>query len=123
MQSGQRVARLRVIEFLYVDLLPVFIVMALQAVLAEPAFVMILVAVGTRRRDAEITSVEIFILDRLLLLRGDSRRVVALVASHSDVLALEDVSRVFMVEGLDVPFNQRKIFAIVFRVAARALLA
>lgn len=43
-QSGQGIPGFRVIELLDLDRFPVLIVVALQAVLAEPAFVLILVA-------------------------------------------------------------------------------
>jgi len=39
------------------------------------------------------------------------------------MLPFEQVSRFLVIERLDVPFDQREIFAIVFRVTARALLA
>jgi len=48
--------------------------------------------------------------------------VVALVALESGVLALENVSGFVMIEGFCIPFNEGEIFAVVFRVAAGALL-
>jgi len=49
--------------------------------------------------------------------------VVALVAGKSGVLALEQITGFLVVERLWIPLNERKIFAIVFGVAAGALLA
>ena len=49
--------------------------------------------------------------------------VVALLAFQARVLAFENVSRFSMVESLGVPLHQRKIFAVVFGVTARAFLA
>lgn len=39
------------------------------------------------------------------------------------MLAFEQVSSLSVVKGFDVPLNQGEVFTIVFRVAARALLA
>ena len=46
----------------------------------------------------------------------------ALVALESGVLALENVSGFVMIEGFCIPFNEGEILAVVFRVAAGALL-
>jgi hypothetical protein len=48
---------------------------------------------------------------------------VALVAVYSSVLALKQISGFFVVEGLDIPLNEREGFAVVIGVAAGALLA
>jgi hypothetical protein len=48
---------------------------------------------------------------------------VALVAIQSSVLALEYISRVLMVEGLDVPLDQGEVLAIVLGVTSGAFLA
>ncbi len=47
----------------------------------------------------------------------------ALVAGKSGVFAFEHVSGFLVVERLGVPFNEREVFAVVFGVAAGALLA
>jgi len=39
------------------------------------------------------------------------------------VLTLQNVARLLVVEGFDVPFDQWKIFTVVFRVTTGALLA
>lgn len=46
----------------------------------------------------------------------------ALITGESGVLAFENVSGLAMIEVLDVPLHQRKVFAIVLRVAAGTLL-
>jgi len=38
------------------------------------------------------------------------------------MLALKDISRLFVIEGLYVPLNQGRIFAVVFRMATHTLL-
>lgn len=39
------------------------------------------------------------------------------------MLALKDISRLLVIEGLDVPLNEGRILAVVFRVATQTLLA
>lgn len=51
------------------------------------------------------------------------RGIVAFVASQPSMLAFENVSGVFVIESLGIPFHQRKIFPVMFRVATRAFLA
>ena len=51
------------------------------------------------------------------------RSVMALVTGQPGMLTLEGVSRFFVIEALEIPLDQREVFAIVLGVAARALLA
>lgn len=51
------------------------------------------------------------------------RRVVTLITCQARVFALKYVARIFVIESLGVPLNQREVFAVVFGVAARAFLA
>ena len=39
------------------------------------------------------------------------------------MLAFQQISRVFVIEGPDVPLDQRKVFAVVLRMTPGALLA
>ena len=39
------------------------------------------------------------------------------------MLAFQHISRFFVIEGLDVPLDQRKVFPVVLRVASSAFLA
>lgn len=48
--------------------------------------------------------------------------IVTAAASEPRVLALKHISRLFVIEGLDVPLNQGRIFAVVFRVATHTVL-
>lgn len=121
-QSGQRIARLAVIELADVDLFPVDEVVARLAGGTEASFVEIFVARNARRGQSEERAIQILVLDRRALLRRDARSVVALIALKSLVLTFEHVPRFVVVESLGVPLDQGKIFAVVFRVAAGALL-
>ncbi len=51
------------------------------------------------------------------------RSRVALVAIETGVLAFESVSRLFVIKSLDVPLDEREVFAVMFGVTAGALLA
>ena len=51
------------------------------------------------------------------------RGIVAFVATDPRVLAFERIAGFFMVKGFYVPLDERKIFAIVLRVATRAFPA
>lgn len=122
-QTGQRISGLAVIELGGINLLPVHEVMARLAVWTQPPLVEILVARNAGRRQAEISAVQVLVLDRGPFLRRNMRSVVALIAFQAGVLALKKVSRVFMVEGLRVELDQREIFAVVFGMALGAFLA
>ncbi len=54
---------------------------------------------------------------------GDAGRIVAFIAGQAGVLAFQQVSRFFVIEGFDVPLDQREILAVVLGVAAGAFLA
>lgn len=122
-QSGQRIARLRVIELRDADRLPLFDVMTLLAGLSEPSVVRILVTSGAGRGQAQIGAAQVFDLDRRPLRRHNSRRRVATIAGQPCVLALKRVSSFFVIESFCVPLDQRKVFTIVFGMAAGALPA
>ncbi len=121
--AGLRVVKLRLTGLADIDRLPVHKIVALQAVRSEAAFVLIFVAGNATRRQTKIGSARILDFDRRAFLGRDVGRVMAFVACQTSVLAFEQVSRFLVIERLDVPFDQREIFPIVFRVAACALLA
>ena len=123
MQSGQRIARLGVIELRDADLLPVDEVVTGLALRSQASFVLIFVAGGAGSRDPEIGADQILFFDCCPLLRRDVRWIVTLGALDPCMLAFEDVSDLFVVEGLRVPFHEREVFTIVFRVTSRAFLA
>ena len=78
-QARQRIACFRVIELGGADRLPVLEIVALLASWAEAPFVLILMAGDTARREAEISSVQIFYLDRWAFLSGNVGRIMTLV--------------------------------------------
>ena len=128
MQAGQGIARLGVIELgltrlTDIDALPVHEIVALQAVWTEASFVLVFVATDATGRQPQVSPARIFDLDRRTFLRRDAGGVVALVARQARMLAFQQVSRVFMIESLDVPLDQREVFPVVLRVAPGAFLA
>ena len=123
MQSGQRIARLGVIELAHADGLPVFRIVALLASSAQPSLVRILVAGGAGRRKAEKGAAQVLILIVGRSCGGICVGVWQRVQATPCVLAFENVSGQLVIEGFDVPLDEREILAVVFGVAAGALLA
>ena len=128
MQAGQWIACLRVIELgltrlADVDRLPVHEIVALQAIRTQATFVLICVAGGAGGRHTEIGSAQVFDFDGLAFLGRNVGRIVAFVAGQASMLAFEEVSRFLVIEGFDIPLDQREIFPVVLRVAAGAFLA
>jgi hypothetical protein len=128
MQAGQGIARLRVIELgltrlADVDRFPVQEIMALQAICAQATFMLILVACGASGRHPEIGSAQVFDFDGPAFLGRYVGRIVAFVAGQAGMLAFEEVSRFLVIEGFDIPLDQREVFPVVLRVAAGAFLA
>jgi hypothetical protein len=127
MQPGQRIARLGVIELRLarladIDALPVHETVALHTVRTEAALVLVFVATDATRRESKIRPAGILDLDGCAFLGRDAGRIVTLITAQALVLALQQVSRIFVVEGLDVPLDQREVFSVVLRVAAGAFL-
>ena len=123
MQAGQWIACLRVIELCGADGFPVLEVMALLAGRTESALVLVFMTANASGREPEICPAQILDLDCPAVLSRDVGWVMALVTGERCMLALEGVSRFCVVEGLDIPLDQREVFAIVLGVAARTLLA
>lgn len=105
MQPSQRITRLRVVELAGIDRLPVFEVVTLLAIRPQPSFVLIFVASAARGRQAKIRPVEIFDLDSRAIRRRDVGRIVALGTGHAGMFAFERISRLPVIEGLDVPLD------------------
>ena len=122
MQPRERVACFRVIELCNADFLPVFEIVALLTGRAQPSFVGILVTAATCGREAEISSAQILDFDGRTVGGRDIGSIVALVTGQAGVLAFEGVPSFLVIEGLDIPLDQREVLAIVLRVAARAFL-
>lgn len=122
-KSGERIARLRVIEFFYVNRFPVIVVVTLEAVGSQAAFVLVFVTGRTRLRQSKKRAVEVTYLDRKLLWSGYVGCGVAAAALCGSMFAFENVSSLLVVEGLRIPLDKREVFAIVVGVATDALLA
>lgn len=121
MLPGERIARLGVIERAG-DIFPVVEVVASRAIRPQAAAVRILVAGGTAFGDAHEAAIEVFDFDQRPFGGGNMFGCVALLTFHAGVLAFEDVPRLFVIESLDVPFDQRKVESIVIGVALDAFL-
>lgn len=122
-KPGQGIAGLRVIEFADSHRLPVLKIVARLTGRSEAAFVFVLVTRQAGAREAEERPIRILDLDRRALLRRNVRRTVALVASKTGVLAFQQISSLFVIEGFGIPLDEREIFAIVLGVTAGAFLA
>ncbi len=122
MLPGKRVARLRVIKFLR-HTFPVIEIVTALAFLAEPSLVEIFVASGAGGRHTDEGSVQVLHLDQRTHARGNVFGGMALPAIHAHVLSFQHVARLFMIKGLDVPFHDREIHAVVVGVALDTLLA
>ncbi len=123
MQSGQRIPSLAMIELRDIDRLPIVEVVATLAGLAKTPLMRVLVAGRACSREPQVRMVEVLILNRRAILRRNVSCVVAFIATHTCVLAFENVPSVLVIEGLGVPLDQRKILTVMLGVAARAFLA
>ena len=82
----------------------------------------ILMASGTGRTYSKKSLVQIANLDQLFFRRRYMLGRVAPVARQSGMLPFENVSGLLVIEGLQIPFDQGKIAAVVLGVATRAFL-
>lgn len=102
---------------------PVDEVVALQAILSETSFVKVFVAGHACLRYPQEGLAEILLLYVRALGGGDFVGYVALIAGQAGMFAFQQVSGFFVIEFVRIPLDQRKIFAVVIRVAAHAFLA
>ena len=117
--ARERVTRLGVIEAL-VRSFPILIVMTLGAVGTQTSLMLVLVAAGTRLREAEIGVTEVLHSDRRAFRRRDVLQGVAALAGKVGVLSVENEPCFRVVELLWIPFHQCEILAVVFRVTMHA---
>ena len=122
-EAGQRITSLVMVKLR--DILPVFKIVALLAILSQAAAMLIFMAVHAIGRDAEKSSGLVSNLDGKHFIGLDVGRGVAAVARESGMLALQVVAGLTVVETgrRRRPFDDFEIFAVVLGVAARALLA
>jgi hypothetical protein len=83
----------------------------------------ILVTFGAGLRNAQKTARQVLYLDRRAVCRCNMLGRMASSASYSGVFAFENVTGELVIEGLGIPFDERKIRTVVFGVATRALVA
>ncbi len=125
--AGERVACLGVIECLLVELgaLPRGGVVALQAVGAQAALMVILVAGGARGAETHVGAIQVLGLQNRPLCRGDVLRGVAAAAGGGGVLSVQNVAGLGVVESLrrGIPMDHIEVFAVVIGVALDAGLA
>lgn len=122
-QTSQRITGLGVIELANADSFPVIEIVTLLTGLSEPSAVRILVARSAGSQESEVSPVQVFDFDGRALLQSNFRGCVAAVAVQSSMFTFKGIARLLVIERLDIPLDQRKIFAIVFGVATRTLLA
>lgn len=80
-------------------------------------------AAGAGRSQAEVCTAQILHLNGRALDLRDMLGGVAAIACQTGMLALQDITSLLVIEGLEVPLNQRKIKSVVLRVTTGALLA
>jgi hypothetical protein len=98
-------------------------VVALQAILSETSFVKVFVAGHACLRNPQEGLAEILLLYVRALGGGDFIGQVAFIAGQAGMFAFQQISGFFVIELVRIPLYQRKIFAVVIRVAAHAFLA
>jgi hypothetical protein len=121
-QSGQRIACLSVIK-LARNSLPGLIVVTLQTVLTKAPVVLILVTSNATCGKTEKGSAEVLELDAQALGRWDVLWSVALLTLQAGVFSLKEVTGLPVIKSFAVPFDERKLAAIMLGMAARAFLA
>lgn len=102
---------------------PIVVGVALQTILAQPSFVLVLMTCQATGRNAEERLIGIVDFDRRAIGLRDVLGTMAAVAGEARVFALEGVSGLLVVEGSDVPFDERKVLSVMLRVATNAFLA
>jgi hypothetical protein len=123
MQTRERISSSRMIELADINRPPVDGVVTLQAVRPEPSVVPVLMACNAARRYSEECPGQILDFDFRTLTLGYVFRAVALVTVQPRVFPLESPPGLPMIETRALPFCDRKIFAIVLRVAGNAIQA
>jgi len=120
---GQRIARLRVIKVL--GRLPIVDVVAVLALISQLAFMRVCVAGKAILRQTKKSLRQVFVLNQWAQRRHDISGIVALLTCQPDMLAFERVARLLVVELLLrwIPVQQREICAVMFEVAADAILS
>lgn len=121
MRAGQRIARLRVVEvlFVYSGSLPVGGRMALHAIGSKSPLMLVFMANGASGREAHPGAIQVLGRERRTRRGGNVLRTVAGAAANAGVLAVEHVPGLRVVESLGrgLPVNHLKLHSVVIRVA------
>lgn len=88
-QPSQRIAGLSMVELPNADGFPIVVSVALEAVLAQPSLVLVLVAGDAIRRNTEERFIQIFDFDDCALRRRDMFSTVAAIAGQPRMFAFE----------------------------------
>src|SRR5579871_1972717 len=122
--SGEGETRLGMIERLLFDLcaLPRSGVVALQAILAKPALVLVLVASGAGGAQAHPGVIQILLGEERTRCRSNVRRSMTLAALRGRVLSIKDVPGLGVIEALRrrIPMQHVEVFAVVIGMALDA---
>lgn len=121
--AGEGIAGLRMVKLLCG--LPVGKIVALQAIVAELPFVHIFMARHAILREPEKRLGKILVLNKRALFADHVHRRMTFLAGNSRVLAFQLVAGLLVIKLFlgRFPVNQVEIFAVVFEVAANAILS
>jgi hypothetical protein len=119
-QTGKGITRKRMVKLTNIDLVPLGEVVTLQAVGPEPALMPVLMAVDAVGGNSQKCFAQIFNFDGQAFFLGYVFWRMAMAAAGPCMLTLKLVAGLVMVEGLNIPFCQDKIFAVVFGMTACA---
>ena len=122
MRSGQRIAGFGVIERSYFHGLPVSVIMALEAILTEPSFVAVLVTGHAARGEAQKSPAQIMHFYLGSFCWNNVFGIMAAVTGQRRMFTFQDIAGLLVIESPGVPLDERKIFSVVLRVTANALL-
>jgi hypothetical protein len=122
-KTRQRIAGLGVIEL--VGRFPIRVIVTLQAIVSELAFVHIFVARHAILRQPEERLRKIFQFDERAVIANHESRRVALFAGDASVLSFQLVAGQAMIKLFlrRLPVDQAKVHAVVIQMAANAVLA
>lgn len=120
----QRIARLRVVEFLDgADRFPIREIVALLAIRAQPSLVRIFVTGRASLRNAEVSLVQILHLDERAIGGHNVFSGMAAITGQARMFGLERIASLLVIKSVGIPFDDRKILSVVIGVAAHATLA
>ena len=122
-KTGEGIAGLGVIEL--VGRFPVRVIVTLQAIVSELAFVHIFVARDAILRQPEERLGKILHLDKRTVIANHESRCVALFARNASMLSFQLVAGQAMIKLFlrRLPVDQPKVLAVMIQMAANAILA